>query len=75
MSDNRGSWRHYNGVGIPCDPASYVDVCEGAHDVYIDVPAHQSFDRSVTHWRPSIDDANRKPARSLGERKAGGGEK
>ncbi len=55
----RGQWRHYSGTGIPCDAASYVDVCEGAHDVYIDIPARQAFDEAVTHWRPSIDDANR----------------
>lgn len=63
MRDDRGPWRHYHpSEGIPCDPLDYVDVCDKM-DVYIDVPAYQSFDAEVTHWRPSIDDTPDRKAR------------
>lgn len=47
-------WRPYNGKGLPCPPKMYVDVCEGRDDVYMDLRAEQAFDRSITHWRPTI---------------------
>lgn len=58
MPDGRGKWLRYSGSGIPCDPASNVDVCE-LDDVCIDIPARQAFDSAVTHWRPSPEDKKR----------------
>jgi len=64
---SRGKWRLYSGVGIPCDLASYVDVCDGPHAVWNDVLASQAFDAEVTHWRPSPDERAR-TALSQGDR-------